>query len=181
MLVVIGAAEMSFDEKDAFVNELLTLTPLPTEQSLVDLTLALNKGNKVIAAKRQRRAAEATRLRDPEASKESAERSQRVREENENLFQEEQEKVRVFVQNHFKPWSRSNLTKMVRTMRAVASIIKLAEPNSMVGEYRLEYSGIFRAVASRQLAVEAVTGAKEEDKPWLVCLFRIQDIVCGTE
>ena len=41
----------------------------------------------------------------------------------------------------------------------------------MVAESRLEYSGIFREVASRQLAVEAVTGAKEEDKPWLVRAF----------
>jgi hypothetical protein len=46
---------------------------------------------------------------------------------------------------------------VVRTMRAVASIIKLAEPNVIV--------------ASRQLAVEAVTGAKEEDKPWLMRAF----------
>jgi hypothetical protein len=41
----------------------------------------------------------------------------------------------------------------------------------MAAEYRLEYSGIFREVASRQLAMEAVTGAKEEDKPWLVRAF----------
>jgi hypothetical protein len=133
MLVVMGAAEMSFDEKDVFVNELLRLTPLlnATEQSLVDLTLALNKGNKLIAEKRQRRAAEATRFpqwneRDTEASEEPDERSKRAREENENRFQEEKEKVRVFVHNHFKTkklWTRSNLIKMVRTMRAVASIL----------------------------------------------------------
>jgi tetratricopeptide (TPR) repeat protein len=157
MLVVMGAADMSFGEKDVFVNDLLTSTPLSdTEQSLVNLTLALNKGNKLIAEKRRRRAAEVTRIRDTKVSEESAEKSQRAREENENRFQEEQEKARIIVQNHFKTWSGNNLTNMVRTMRAVASIIKLAEPNAM---------------PSRQLAVVAVTGAKEEDKPWLVRAF----------
>jgi tetratricopeptide (TPR) repeat protein len=178
MLVVMGAAEMSYDEKDVFVNEILRLTPLlnATEQSLVGLALALNKGNRVIAEKR--RAAEATKIpqskeRDTEASEDPAERSKRAKEENENRLQEEKEKVRVFVQNHFKrePWSGNNLTKMVRTMRAIALIIKMAEPNTMAAEYRLEYSGIFREVASRHLAVEAVTGAKEEDKSWLVRAF----------
>jgi hypothetical protein len=74
-------------------------TPTATEQSL-NLTLHPNKGNKLIAEKRQRRGSkdEATRHEGPE---ESIERSLRAREK-QNLFQEEEEKVRVFVQNHFK-------------------------------------------------------------------------------